>query len=350
MAEPMSDPIGWSLSVGRYFNIRVRLHLFFLLFLVIELIDGLRQGGRDGLRLTFIWESILFASVLLHEFGHCFAARAVGGDADDILMWPLGGLATVQVPHTARAHFITTVCGPLVNVVLCLMTGSVMMGCGAMPPLNPFSSEPVWAAGPVPPWLDYVVMGFEVNWMLFLFNLIPAFPMDGGRMLRSLLWGPVGFGFARSTMVTVQVAKLCAIALGVTGVLLLHRGSENFQLIAVAFFVYVMSEKERRQVEEGLYADETFMGYDFSQGYTSLATSSPKPKARRMSMWERWRRRREKARREREAARERDQEKRVDEILDKIQLKGIASLTDHERRTLRQASEKAREKKHSRGA
>jgi Zn-dependent protease len=349
MAEPMSDPIGWSLSVGRFSNIRVRIHLFFLLFLLIELIDGFRQGGREGLRVAFIWESILFFSVLLHEFGHCFAARTVGGDADDILMWPLGGLASVHVPHTARAQFITTVCGPLVNVVLCTVTGAVIMGWGAMPPLNPFSSEPVWTDAAAPRWLAYVVMGFEVNWMLFLFNLIPAFPMDGGRMLRSLLWGPVGFSFARSTMITVQVAKLCAIVLGMTGVLLLHRGPENFQLIAVAFFVYVMSEKERRHVEEGLYADESFMGYDFSQGYTSLATSSPKPKARRMSMWERWRRRRDKARREREAARQREQEKQVDEILAKLHREGMASLTDHERRTLRQASEKARENR-SRGA
>src|SRR4029077_17752061 len=64
---------------------------------------------------------LLFLSVLAHEFGHCFGARYVNGDAREILMWPLGGLASVDVPHTPRANFITTVCGPAVNLVLCLL-------------------------------------------------------------------------------------------------------------------------------------------------------------------------------------------------------------------------------------
>ena len=67
---------------------------------------------------------MLFISVLLHEWGHCFGARLVDGDAHEILIWPLGGLAYVEVPHTARANFITTLMGPLVNLGLCLSPAS----------------------------------------------------------------------------------------------------------------------------------------------------------------------------------------------------------------------------------
>ena len=75
----------------------------------------------------------VFASVLLHEFGHCFGARAVDGDATEVLLWPLGGLANTEVPHTPRANFITTAAGPAVNVVLCLAV-CVLLAFGSLTP------------------------------------------------------------------------------------------------------------------------------------------------------------------------------------------------------------------------
>src|SRR5205807_4989903 len=85
--------------------------------------------------------ALLFLSVLLHEFGHCFGARFVDGDAHEILLWPLGGLAYVEVPHTPRANFITTLAGPLVNLLLCVISGLVLWYAeGLRPPWNPLWS------------------------------------------------------------------------------------------------------------------------------------------------------------------------------------------------------------------
>jgi hypothetical protein len=154
-------------------------------------------------------------------------------------------------------------------------------------------------------------------------------------------------GFGRATLITVQVAKLCAIAMGIVGFLLLMGKSDvaktsGIQLIFIAFFVYVMSERERRMLEAGMLFDESIFGYDFSQGYTSLAQNQPKQKARRIGPWERWRRRRERLKRQRELAAKQEDERKVDEILAKLHREGMASLTDQERRFLTRTSEKYR--------
>lgn len=345
MPDWMSDPMTWAVPAGRYFGIRVRVHFFFIVFTVAQMLSSLK-GGRDEIVLAAGLLTILFFSVLFHEFGHCFAARAVGGDAEEILMWPLGGLAFVSVPNTARAHFISTVWGPLVNVILCLATAPVILLRGYLPPLNPFN--PFGAelfALPLSNWLMWVGVAFVVNWILLLFNLVPAFPMDAGRMLRCALWVRIGFG--RATLIAVQIAKLCAIAMGIAGFLLLMSKTEiamrsGIQLIGIAVFVYLMSERERRLLEAGMLFDESVFGYDFSQGYTSLGQSQPKPKARRPSAWENWRRKRERRKRQRELEAKQQEERKVDEILAKLHRDGMASLTEQERRFLTRTSEKYR--------
>jgi hypothetical protein len=103
-----------------------------------------------------------------------------------------------------------------------------------------------------------------------------------------------------------------------------------------------MSDRERRMLEAGMLFDESTFGYDFSQGYTSLAQSQPKVTARRPSAWERWRRRRERLKRQRELAAKREDERKVDEILAKLHREGMASLTDQEKRFLTRTSEKYR--------
>src|SRR5438067_1929792 len=105
----MRDPLTWSLPLGRLFGIMIRVHI---LFPFVALGQILHAGAREGAspedwKLAAGMMGLLFVSVLLHELGHCFGARMVDGDAQDILMWPLGGLAYVEVPHTAWANFVT---------------------------------------------------------------------------------------------------------------------------------------------------------------------------------------------------------------------------------------------------
>src|SRR6188474_824206 len=139
--------LNWSFPIGTIFGIRVRVHILFLLLVLFRAwpdVELTRQGvdAAEQILQNMRWIGLLFGSVLLHEFGHCFGCRSVGGRADDILMWPLGGLAFCDPPQRPWPEFVTVACGPLVNVVLA--GGSYLMliawlGAAAMPvSLDPF--------------------------------------------------------------------------------------------------------------------------------------------------------------------------------------------------------------------
>src|SRR5260370_11473672 len=126
----MRDPLSWSLPIGRLFGITVRVHLLFPFVaggLILRAAWQKTPPPIEGAWLdATVVMALLFVSVVLHEFGHCFAARSVGGDAQDILIWPLGGLANVQVPQHPRANLITAACGPLVNPGLSTPCGRLL--------------------------------------------------------------------------------------------------------------------------------------------------------------------------------------------------------------------------------
>src|SRR5438128_2513786 len=139
----MRDPFSWSFSLGRLFGVSVRIHIFFP---VIAAALVLRAAfAKDADPRVWVDASVvvlmLFVAVLLHEFGHCLGARLVDGDASEVLLWPLGGLASVEVPHTWGAHLITAAAGPLANVALCVISAiSFLLMCHFeyLPPLSPF--------------------------------------------------------------------------------------------------------------------------------------------------------------------------------------------------------------------
>src|ERR1700722_12272396 len=114
----MRDPFTWALPLGRIFGIAVRLHILFPILILVMWLRAVRDVGTDGAVWMLALMGLVFVSVLLHEFGHCFAARQVDGDATEILLWPLGGLARCEVPHSAWANFVTAAGGPLVNALL----------------------------------------------------------------------------------------------------------------------------------------------------------------------------------------------------------------------------------------
>ncbi len=112
------DPMTWSVPVFRIFGITVRLHLFFIVFVLVTVSQSVsvEGGGAFGLVPALIGLGALFSIVLLHEFGHAIACRAKAGTADEILIWPLGGLASCAPPQRPSAHLWTAIGGPLVNV------------------------------------------------------------------------------------------------------------------------------------------------------------------------------------------------------------------------------------------
>src|SRR5262245_29220660 len=108
----MRDPFSWSFPIGRLFGITIKVHFLFpLVALGLLMRFTFHEKAAPGIwvdALTLI--TLLFVSVLLHEFGHCFGGRAVGGNAEEVLLWPLGGLAAVEVPHRPWPHFFMTLC------------------------------------------------------------------------------------------------------------------------------------------------------------------------------------------------------------------------------------------------
>src|SRR5205814_4279058 len=141
------NPLMWVLN-GRVplftaFRIRVQAHPSLLIYVALVLLFGPGKG--------FAWQdrvlnvSVLFAVVLMHEFGHCFAARWVGGDANEILMHPLGGLAMAAPPRRPLPTFITVAGGPAVNVLICLFCGGILFSLTGWLPWNPFRFYPIGA-------------------------------------------------------------------------------------------------------------------------------------------------------------------------------------------------------------
>jgi len=183
---------------------------------------------------SLIWPVLeclaLFGIVLLHEFGHALACRQVGGQANLIVLWPLGGVAYVAPPQRPGATLWSLAAGPLVNVAIIAVLLVLM-------PLLGFDL-PSLADGRPAPGLNTLVWWMLIaNVSLVLFNLIPAFPLDGGRMFRALL--AMRMGNARATQIAARLGQVLAVGLGFVGLF-----TTNFLLILIAAFVFFGASAE----------------------------------------------------------------------------------------------------------
>ena len=192
-----------SFKLFRVRGIQVYLHWSWFLIAAFEL------SGRKEAYLSPIWNVLeylgLFGIVLLHEFGHALACRSVGGQANQIVLWPFGGVAYVNPPQRPGATLWSIAAGPLVNVVLFVVLtggGMAMRAVGWPEALADLRS-------------CYRAIWF-INLGLLIFNMLPVYPLDGGQILRSLLW--FGLGRAKSLLVAtiigfVGVAGFIALAI-----------------------------------------------------------------------------------------------------------------------------------------
>jgi Zn-dependent protease len=378
----MRDPMSWSIQVFRAFGIPVKVHLFFI---IITLGLSLRQLSVsphlwwvDVILLNVI---VLFGIILLHEFGHCFGARYVDGDAKEVLIWPLGGLAFVDVPHNPRAYFISTAAGPAVNVVICVACTIGLAAAGYLPTLNPLNSPyraevynyhekrietsrygsgaglaeailkviPAEYAKSIPPeriaelqsqgppqapiavvWAYRV---FWLSWVLFLFNLIPAYPLDGGRILQSVVWARSDFRRG------VVIAAYSGFGVSILFLVVSIWKNESLFMGLALFMLYEASMAlYRLEMDDG-----GPFGYDFSAGYTSLEKDDEAPPRPKKVGWlRRWRLARAARRLHRENEERARDEERMDQLLEKIARTGKESLTDDERRFLERMSARRR--------
>ena len=186
-----------AIRLFRFQGIDLYLHWSWFLVAVYEIRGGMGTYSSTGWNIAEYLA--LFVIVTLHEFGHALACRQVGGRANQIVLWPLGGVAYVDPPPRPGATLWSIAAGPLVNVALIPLLAVL----GAM------SRSPGWAAIPnLHPLLGAV---WGINLGLLIFNMLPIFPLDGGQILRSLLW--FALGRARSLLVAVVIGFIGAIGL-----------------------------------------------------------------------------------------------------------------------------------------
>jgi len=205
-----------SVSLGTWLGIHVRLHASLI---VLGGLSLLLPGSLGGLQNAATFIAILFGIVVLHEFGHCLASRWVGGNPNEILLYPLGGLAFADAPRRPWATFVTVAGGPLVNVLICILTAAglaVIAGTWKVAPWDPMDLNLGFRT-----WNSttgyYLWWIFLVSWGLLLFNLLPIYPLDGGQLLQSLLW--VKFGYYKSTLFASITGMIGAVLLALYGLM-----------------------------------------------------------------------------------------------------------------------------------
>jgi Zn-dependent protease/CBS domain-containing protein len=229
--------MGWSLTIGRIAGIRVELHFTFLLAIGwIAVQYGLLTGQPGQAIVAVVTMLLVFVCVLLHELGHALTARRYGIPTRDITLLPIGGVARLaHMPDKPSQEIVVAIAGPLVNVALALLLAVFV---------RPFSR-------PVEELLksdSILVTLLAVNVVMILFNMIPAFPMDGGRVLRAVL--TMRIGYARATSVAARVGQGIAILFGMVGLLgVPGLFGPNVMLMFIALFVFVAASEERSHVQ-----------------------------------------------------------------------------------------------------
>lgn len=237
--------MSWSLPLGVVMGTVIRVHITFLLFLLWIGAAAFAKGGQGAALQSVVYIVLLFLCVLLHEFGHVYAARRYGVQTPDITLLPIGGVARLErIPEDPRQELVIALAGPAVNVVIAAL---LFLALGAAAPSAEVEN----------PGVSLFERLLWVNLFLVGFNLIPAFPMDGGRVLRAIL--AARLGYARGTQIASGVGQAVAFALGLLGLV-----GGNPLLIFIALFVYLGAASEAhavqmRQVSRGLLAGDAMI-------------------------------------------------------------------------------------------
>jgi len=223
----------WSTTIGRFAGIDVKVHATFLLLLAWVAISHWRSeqsAHAIGAGLVFILA--LFFCVVLHEFGHALTARRYGVKTRDIILLPIGGVARLErIPDKPRQELWIALAGPAVNVAIALVLAVWLQIASAWQPV-----EELTVTGG-----SFIERLLVVNVFLVVFNLIPAFPMDGGRVLRALLG--LKLEYVKATQIAASVGQVFAFGLGFLGLF------ANPFLVFIALFVWIGAAQEASMVQ-----------------------------------------------------------------------------------------------------
>jgi Zn-dependent protease len=345
---PMPKFHAWNFCLCRIAGVQTRVHYLFVALAVLAAFAALRGEPGEGAWWTAFFV-LLFVSVLVHELGHCLAAKRRGGWPHELMLWPLGGLVQASVPRSPGNEIAVAVWGPFVNVAIAAacFAAAPWLGVSHQQLLNDLLAPP---AEPGSLTAALVLrLAFWVNLWLVLVNVIPALPMDGGRVLRGLLWSSVGY--RRALRWSQAGAQVCGGLLCLTPVALRAAGHVpdafvEIPLIGLGVFLLAGARPltRRKDVDEDQVEEiddreaqqaSVFEVPHEGPGSPSLVNqlldarlddsrlAEPVP-----------------SQRERDA----EEDRRVDEILLRLQKTGMDGLPPEDRELLRRASARYRQR------
>jgi Zn-dependent protease len=267
----------WSWRVARVAGIGIFIHATFPILLAYVAFDEYRRGGTVPATIAAVaFILALFGIVVLHELGHALAARRYGIATRDITLLPIGGVARLErMPRDPRQELVIALAGPAVNLALAPIFFGVL-----------------WASGGIPSAAEMVFGGGLLSWRVFLarlawtnivvlaaFNLIPAFPMDGGRVLRALL-ALRSRNYARATEIAARVGRLFAVAFGLAGWFWLDAPV----LVLIALFVWLGAGGEAAAVQQSDTLDGVLAGHVMIRDVRTLAPDDPLGRAIQLTL------------------------------------------------------------------
>ncbi len=237
----------WSFPIGHLFGSELRVHATFFLLLAWIGVAGWMDGGASGAAVSLLYVLILFACVIAHEFGHALTARRFGIHTPDVTLLPIGGLARLErMPEKPGQEVLVALAGPAVNVVIFLVL-LALLGPGA---IGQAVQDPLTLA-------NLPAQIAVLNLILAVFNLIPAFPMDGGRVLRAGL--SMVMDRVAATRVAATAGQGLAFAMGLYGLVV-----GNPILLFIALFIFMSAGAESsgvamQQLVRGLMARDAMI-------------------------------------------------------------------------------------------
>ena len=263
----------WSWRIGRVAGIALYVHATFLLLVAWVTLQQYQRGLAAVLG-ALLYIVTLFAIVVLHELGHALTARRYGIHTRDIILLPIGGVARLErMPRIPRQELLVALAGPAVNVVLAGVLYAVLRASGGVPTDGFYMMEGVFSIR------AFLAQLVGVNIVLALFNLLPAFPMDGGRVLRAVLAMRMR-SYARATEIAARVGRVLAFVLGLAGMFWV----QNPMWVLIALFVWLGAASEAAAVQTSSTLDGVPIEELMIRDVHVLAPTEPLSRAVRLTL------------------------------------------------------------------
>jgi len=258
LSKKLVKASGGALRVGTFFGIPVKIHWTFGLLLIFLLISAYRNGLDTKQTIGFIlFFMCVFVCVVMHEYGHALMARKFKVKTQDIILSPIGGVARLEeLPSKPSQELLIAIAGPMVNVVIAVIL-TVILKFGfneGWPDIDNFNFDKP---------LEFLGNVAYVNMALFAFNLVPAFPMDGGRILRSVL--AMNMDKVAATKIASNIGRVIAIGFIIIGIL-----GQQLSLSLIGIFIFMMAGMEYRNLRISSMLHKTQAGDIMRDKYTQV--------------------------------------------------------------------------------